>query len=105
MAGPQKDSLQNLANALIPKSDPGCVLVSAAWLEDQLRFAIDVLLIKLSSYGNHFPGMDAQKSLRDDLLNGAIGSAKARVTLCRAIGMIDEPTAAALNALFSLRNH
>lgn len=105
MARRPPDKIEKILTALKRESDRGCVLVSAAWVEEQLRMGIDAIIEQTSSrYGHHPVDVKEFDSLTNSLLNGALNRASSRVTYCRAIGMIDAGMAAGLEALFSLRN-
>lgn len=104
MAKRPPGNIDEIYQAMVNETDRGCVLVSAAWLEDRLKNSIELLLKQLGLFGNFDPPEDEYKSLMNGLLDGALGRAANRITFCLAIGMVNKNTASALNAVFSLRN-
>jgi hypothetical protein len=100
LSGPPKE----IFDALLKESDRGCVRVAAAWMEDVLGMTIDGVLKILLSYAPRNVLLAETQSCRNSVVNGALSRANSRVSFCRAIGMLDEPTTMALTALFNLRN-
>jgi hypothetical protein len=105
MANRPADSVDNIIDAIVRESDRGCVLVSAAWIEDPLKSAIKGVFLKLFLYGpNPTQKYEDADSMHESLVNGALGRAGTRVNFCRSTGMINDDCSAALNALFGMRN-
>src|SRR5690349_6980223 len=105
MPSRRTNSLNEIVDAIVSESDRGCVLVSAAWIEDLLKTSIKSMLLKLFLYGpNPFPKFEMADAMHESLVNGALGRAGTRVDFCRSIGMIDDHSKEAMNALFGLRN-
>ncbi|WP_152097094.1 hypothetical protein [Lacipirellula parvula] len=86
------------------ESDRGCVLIAAAWVDDQLRVLIGNIFKDLNDCGVHPVAAKEFDALNRSILDGCFGKSVNRVNFCRLIGAIDSPTAAAMAALFQLRN-
>jgi hypothetical protein len=96
--------VQDIIRAIRSESDRGCVLVSAAWMDEQLRTFIETLLLAVER-GSPNPVLKTELLGKiDSLLSGMFDSAMNRTDFCRATGMIDASMHLALRALFQLRN-
>lgn len=98
-------SADEILHAIIKESARGCVLVCAAWAEDIMRRILwrELAFIHIVRGIHPVPAKDLD-SLLHALLDGALMRSANRVACCRAMGVIDENTAIALNALFSMRH-
>lgn len=99
--GSESSAKQFLAftEAVRRESDRGCVICSAAYIDDALESAIRSYLKELSN---------PPKSLLDSLLTRRpqppIGSFAVRTKMARALGLIDDPQMTAIDGLRPMRN-
>lgn len=96
--------LSQIINAILRESDRGCVLVSAAWLEDILRMAICRTMSRIHGFGTNKLPTEERDAMERALLEGALNRAANRIVFCRLAGLISAPMAAAMESLFTLRN-
>jgi DNA-binding MltR family transcriptional regulator len=91
-------SQMTIAEALVKESDRGCVLVSAAFIDNALR---DALAAKFAQS----PNTDKTSNfLLDRKSSSPLGSFWARVEACHALGFLDEQLRNALEHLKTIRN-
>lgn len=91
--------------AIIDESDRGCVLVSAAWLEDQMREFIESVLHAMQLHGPYKLPAEMLETLTRKVCTDALGGAFDRVDFCRLVGAIDDDTESALRTVLTMRNH
>lgn len=94
-----RSQLDAFLSAITSESDRGCVICSAAYIDDAMESAIRSYLIDLAN---------PPKSILDGLLTRRpqppIGSLAVRTKMARALGLIDDALVRAIDGLRSMRN-